>query len=56
MVGDSLDRDIAGARAAGLTTLWISHGARLPAGAIVPDLVVSDLPAAAEAIHGWLAA
>ncbi|CAM5308369.1 HAD family hydrolase [Streptomyces abikoensis] len=30
MVGDNLENDVAGARHAGLTTVWVSHGRSLP--------------------------
>lgn len=43
-VGDSLRRDVAGAKAAGLSAVWISND-RSPAGdgAVQPDLIIRDL-------------
>ncbi|WP_181157217.1 MULTISPECIES: HAD family hydrolase [unclassified Microbacterium] len=46
MVGDSLTSDIGGGQAAGLTTLWISHGRILPDHGPQPDHVVSNISAA----------
>lgn len=43
MIGDSLRRDVAGARAIGVPSLWISAGARVPPGAPTPDYCVADL-------------
>jgi putative hydrolase of the HAD superfamily len=37
MVGDNPTADIAGASAAGLATLWVSHGQRWPLGGCLPD-------------------
>jgi beta-phosphoglucomutase-like phosphatase (HAD superfamily) len=43
-VGDSLRRDIAGAKAAGLSAVWISDGtSQVDHSAARPDLVVEDL-------------
>ncbi|MDQ3552839.1 MAG: HAD family hydrolase [Chloroflexota bacterium] len=43
-VGDNVLTDVAGARAAGLTAVWLNRdGATPPAGAEKPDLVVSSL-------------
>lgn len=47
MVGDSLERDVAGAAAAGLASLWIGDADELPDGA-VPTLVAPDLAAAGD--------
>jgi putative hydrolase of the HAD superfamily len=49
MVGDSLPADIAGAKAVGLTTVWV-HGDPAPAGDKPPeaDFAVRDVPAALE--------
>jgi len=55
MVGDDPVRDIAGARAAGLRTCWISWGRDWPGGPR-PDLVVpriERLPALCETV-GWI--
>ncbi|MDQ1562703.1 MAG: hydrolase / 5-amino-6-(5-phospho-D-ribitylamino)uracil phosphatase [Actinomycetota bacterium] len=56
MIGDSLENDIAGAHAAGITSVWLNRtGEALPSGAVEPDHVIaslSELPAllrAAEA-------
>jgi len=44
MIGDDLDADIAGAHAAGLTTVWIDHrGAGPPRGTPSPHRVVRAL-------------
>ena len=43
-VGDSLRRDIAGAKALGLATVWINVDAReINGGALEPDLEIQDL-------------
>ena len=43
-VGDSLTRDIAGAKAVGLATIWINRGARTgDEGVPSPDLVIQDV-------------
>lgn len=42
-VGDDPERDIAGARAAGLRTCWISGGRSWPAGLEPPERVVADV-------------
>ncbi|HEV2109034.1 MAG TPA: HAD family hydrolase [Thermomicrobiales bacterium] len=46
-VGDSPRFDIAGARRAGLQTVWVSHGRPLDANGESPDLVLNDLDGAA---------
>ncbi len=44
MVGDRYERDIRGAHAAGLYTVWMNvHGATLPQGAPVPDATVNEI-------------
>ncbi len=44
MVGDSITNDVAGAKAAGLRTIWFNPSRRpLPPGAPVPDAVVAGL-------------
>lgn len=44
MVGDSLVSDIAGGAAAGMVTVWVSHGRTLPADtAVRPDYVVASV-------------
>jgi FMN phosphatase YigB (HAD superfamily) len=43
-VGDSLKRDIAGAKAAGLAAIWINRGVRTgDKGVSSPDLVIQDV-------------
>lgn len=54
MVGDSLNRDVAGARAAGLTSLWLSRTPPPPDAPAAPDLTAPDLPTAADAVERWL--
>ncbi len=52
-VGDSLARDVAGARAAGLAAVWLDRrGAGVPGGTILPDAVISSLEDLL-AIPGW---
>lgn len=49
MVGDSLEHDIAGARAAGIRTVWVNRVQRVhAAGDPEPDHVISDL---ADLLH-----
>ena len=49
MVGDRYDRDIAGALAAGLFTLWLNvRGEELPPGAAPPDATCSSIAQAAR--------
>jgi len=43
MVGDSLEHDIAGAAALGMSTIWISGGRELPIEGPVPDEVVKTV-------------
>ena len=51
MVGDRYERDIRGAREAGLYTIWMNvHGARLPAGAPPPDVTVETVAGVAAAL------
>jgi FMN phosphatase YigB (HAD superfamily) len=43
-IGDSLDRDVAGAKSVGLSAIWIDHGMQqASAGITRPDLVIHDL-------------
>jgi HAD superfamily hydrolase (TIGR01549 family) len=53
-VGDRLDVDIAGAKAAGMRAVWFNHwGGRLDSSPHLPDAMIerfSDLPAALEAL------
>ncbi|MFF4531606.1 HAD family hydrolase [Streptomyces sp. NPDC001407] len=48
MVGDSLEDDIAGGGAAGLHTVWVSHGQPLQRGGARPDRVVATVTEAAH--------
>ena len=51
MVGDRYERDIRGAREAGLYTIWMNvHGARLPPGALPPDVTVETVAGVAAAL------
>jgi putative hydrolase of the HAD superfamily len=43
MVGDDLDADVAGGRAAGLATVWVDHAGRGTPGRARPDRVVRAL-------------
>ncbi len=44
MIGDSLNRDVAGARNAGLRTIWINRYNRTPTDSHpIPDLQLTDL-------------
>ncbi|CAM3184824.1 HAD family hydrolase [Stackebrandtia soli] len=52
MVGDSLDADIAGGNALGLTTVWIRHGRFLIDGDPVPDHTVDDVAEAVDLMLG----
>ncbi|MFI8085862.1 HAD family hydrolase [Kitasatospora sp. NPDC086009] len=51
MIGDNADLDIAGGRAAGLRTVWISHGRSWPGG-VEPDFVVSTAVEALRHVGG----
>jgi HAD superfamily hydrolase (TIGR01509 family) len=51
MVGDSLENDVAGARGAGLRTVWLNPSrARRPAGAAAPDAEIRKLAALPQAL------
>ena len=43
MIGDDLDADVAGGRAAGLATVWVDHAGLGPPGSARPDRVVRAL-------------
>ncbi len=43
MIGDDLDADVAGARRAGLATIWVDHAGQGPPAAARPDRVVRAL-------------
>jgi putative hydrolase of the HAD superfamily len=54
MVGDSIARDIVGARGAGLRTIWLDRSGVTPDRAALPDVRITelgDLPAALAAIE-----
>ncbi|HSO96867.1 MAG TPA: HAD-IA family hydrolase [Acidimicrobiia bacterium] len=52
MVGDSADTDIAGGQAAGLRTIWVSHGRTWDRPDYAPDAVVATIAEAAARITG----
>jgi HAD superfamily hydrolase (TIGR01509 family) len=52
MVGDRLDKDIAGGAAAGLRTIWISQGEPVPEGASRPTHVVGSIAEAFAIVRG----
>ncbi|MGM1062339.1 HAD family hydrolase [Saccharothrix sp. Mg75] len=51
VVGDSPELDVAGGRAAGFRTWWVSHGRPWPPGAVPPDRTSPDT---ADALTGLL--
>ncbi|MFF3653913.1 HAD family hydrolase [Streptomyces olivochromogenes] len=51
MVGDSPETDIDGARAAGLRTLWVANGREWANGLREPDVMVSGIVEAIEAVR-----
>ncbi|WP_186785662.1 HAD family hydrolase [Streptomyces misionensis] len=51
MIGDSLEYDIAGAAAVGMSTIWISGGRPLPKGEPVPGQVVASVAEAFPLLH-----
>jgi HAD superfamily hydrolase (TIGR01549 family) len=51
MVGDRLDKDVAGGAAAGLRTIWISQDEALPAGAERPTCVAASISEAFEIVR-----
>ncbi|MFE2727079.1 HAD family hydrolase [Kitasatospora sp. NPDC059327] len=51
MIGDNADLDVAGGRAAGLRTIWISHGRVWPGG-VKPDVVASTAVEALRHVGG----
>jgi putative hydrolase of the HAD superfamily len=54
MVGDNLERDVAGAAAVGIGTVWMRRYEHLqPIAGITPDLVVADLPELARRLTDW---
>ena len=50
MVGDSLERDVAGARRAGLRTIWIDRSGAAAAGPIAPDARIRSLSELRDAV------
>ncbi len=51
MVGDRYDRDVAGAHAAGLFTVWLDvRGTPLPADAVPPDATVTSIGAVLDVL------
>jgi putative hydrolase of the HAD superfamily len=54
MVGDNLERDVAGAAAVGIGTVWIRrYEHQQPIEGITPDLIVADLPELAQRLTDW---
>jgi putative hydrolase of the HAD superfamily len=52
MVGDNPTRDVAGAKAAGVTAVWVNRaGLPLAAGAAVPDVEVASLRGLVELLE-----
>lgn len=43
MIGNSLETDVAGAGAVGMSTIWVSGGAPLPPGGPQPDVIVATV-------------
>ncbi|MFF7802061.1 HAD family hydrolase [Streptomyces olivaceus] len=52
MVGDNPETDMAGARAAGLRTLWVAHGREWADGIREPDAMVPGIAEAIEVLQG----
>ena len=56
MIGDSLERDVLGAAALGIRTVWVRRYPHLqPVEGIRPDAEVEDFHALAEMLRGWSA-
>jgi putative hydrolase of the HAD superfamily len=55
MVGDNLARDVEGAAALGMRTVWVSAGRELPAGGARPTAVIDHVVDLAEVLDGWAA-
>jgi putative hydrolase of the HAD superfamily len=52
MVGDSIELDVAGARASGMRAVWVNRAARpMPAGGPFPDFMISDLRAVPDIVR-----
>jgi putative hydrolase of the HAD superfamily len=49
-VGDTAQSDIAGARASGLRSIWMSRGRTWVHGDFAPDAIASDVPDAVELV------
>lgn len=54
MVGDNLARDVEGAAALGMRTVWVSAGRELPAGGARPTAVIDHVVRLGEALEPWL--
>jgi putative hydrolase of the HAD superfamily len=52
MIGDSAEADIAGARASGLSSVWLHRGRRWPLAAFEPGHVADSFPRAVEILLG----
>jgi putative hydrolase of the HAD superfamily len=53
MVGDNLERDVAGAQALGMRAIWVDRtGGRRPDG-VVPDARVATLPEVPAWVERW---
>jgi HAD superfamily hydrolase (TIGR02253 family) len=51
MIGDRYHRDVTGAHAAGLRTIWLDiHGERIPSGGPLPDATVASIAQAGAAL------
>jgi putative hydrolase of the HAD superfamily len=51
MVGDSLERDIAGAQQTGISTIWVDRSIHPEKASIVPDAKITDLRELASALE-----
>lgn len=54
MIGNSLERDIAGAHAAGIRSVWIDLGVEKDLKGLQPDFVITELPALLTCLEGKL--
>jgi putative hydrolase of the HAD superfamily len=52
MIGDSAEADIAGARGAGLRSVWLHRGRRWPLPTFAPDHVADSFPHAVDIVLG----
>jgi ribonucleotide monophosphatase NagD (HAD superfamily) len=53
IVGDSLARDIGGARHAGLKGIWLNRAGEAGDAAIVPDAHIASLPELWTVLQSW---